>query len=385
MRSLLLLLALLPTGPERNHGGTEARSLPFHGDAMQVKGDWPTYHGGFTLDGVAAADLPDVPERLWRFKAPVRVEMTPVSAGGRIFVACAKGTFYALDLQGKELWKAEVPKDTFASPPLAADGLVVAGTTNGAIVALDQATGREKWTHKIEGTVQGSPNRVALPGGRKGVIAVSQADGTIHAVDLETGKPAWKTEPIERCDGSPGIGDGRIVMGSCASALHVFSIEKAEKEQDISLGGENQVAGGVAFSGKTAFAGTRTGSMVAVDVAGGKVLWTNTDNKKEAFTTPAVNERFVVFGSDDGKVYALKRDTGAKAWDFDTLGRPASPVIAGKRVVVTADGKLYLLDLETGARVWSVEVSDEATSPAIIGGMIVVGAGDGTVTAFGRK
>ncbi len=351
----------------------------------QESGDWPTYHGGFALDGVSAAELPDAPARLWRFKAPARVELTPVAAGGRIFVACDKGILVALDLAGKEVWKAEVAKDTFASPPLAVDGLVVSGTANGSLVAFDQASGKPRWTYAVEGTVQGSPNRVALAGGKKGIIAVSQADGTIHAVELETGKGAWKTEPIERCDGSPGIGDGRIVLGSCASALHVFSIEKAAKEQDIALGGDSQVAGGVAFSGKTAFAGTRSGSVVAVDVAGGKVLWTNTDTKREAFTTPAVNERLVVFGSDDGRIYGLRRDTGAKVWDFDTEGKPASPVIAGKRVVAAAGGRLFLLDLETGRKTWSADVSDHLTSPAIVAGMIVVGADDGTVTAFGKE
>jgi outer membrane protein assembly factor BamB len=351
----------------------------------QEKQDWPTYHGGYALDGVSAAELPDAPAQLWRWKAPRRVESTPVSAGGRIFVACDKGMLFALDLQGKELWKAAIEKDFFASPPFASDGLVVIGTSGGSLLAFDAASGKEKWVYKLEGTVQGSPNRVALPDGKKGIIAVSQADGTIHAVELETGKPAWKTEPVERCDGSPGIGDGRIVMGSCASALHVYSIEKKAKEQDIGLGGENQVAGGVAFSGKTAFAGTRSGAVVAVDVAGGKVLWTNSDGKREAFTTPAVGDALVVYGSDDGKVCALKRDTGAREWVFDAEGKPSSAVIAAKRVVLSAQGQLFLLDLATGKKVWSAEVSDELTSPAIIGGMIVVGADDGTVTAYGRK
>src|SRR5262245_37052984 len=164
--------------------------------------DWPTYHGGFTLDGVAMAELPDAPKQLWRWKAPARVEATPVSADGRIFVACSKGQLFAIDLKGEQIWKASIEKDTFASPPLAAEGLVVIGTTNGALFAFDAATGKERWKYTLEGTVQGSPNRVALPGGGKGFIAVSQADGTIHAVDLE-GKGAWKTEPIERCDGSP--------------------------------------------------------------------------------------------------------------------------------------------------------------------------------------
>ena len=162
-------------------------------------------------------------------------------------------------------------------------------------------------------------------------------------------------------------------------------VEKASKVTDIALGGDSQVAGGVAISGKTAFAGTRSGKVVAADISEGKLLWTNADTQREAFTTPAVNDRWVIFGSEDDKVYALRRDTGAKVWEFDTHHKPSSPVIAGNRVAVASAGTLFLLDLETGRKIWSVEVSDEITSPAVVGGVLLVGADDGTVTAYGKK
>ena len=174
-------------------------------------------------------------------------------------------------------------------------------------------------------------------------------------------------------------------MGSCASALHVISVEKTKKLADIELGGDSQVAGGVALSGHMAYAGTRAGSVCAVDIRAGTIVWTNNESERETFTTPAVNDDTVVFGSDDGKVYGLDRETGKKIWEFDTEDSPSSPVIAGDRVVVASGGSIYLLDLKTGKKVWSAEVSDEITSPAVVAGLILVGAGDGTVTAFGKK
>jgi outer membrane protein assembly factor BamB len=174
-------------------------------------------------------------------------------------------------------------------------------------------------------------------------------------------------------------------MGSCASALHVYSLNKAEKILDVPLGGDNQVAGGVAMSGTSAFAGTRSGKLCAVDVAAGKILWTNADGQGEAFMTPAVNDKMVVFGADDGKVYGLRRDTGVKVWVTDTGNRPSSPVIAGDRVVVSSGGSLFLLGLGDGKKIWSAPVSDDITSPAVVAGIILVGGDDGTVTAYGRK
>jgi outer membrane protein assembly factor BamB len=93
----------------------------------------------------------------------------------------------------------------------------------------------------------------------------------------------------------------------------------------------------------------------------------------------------VIFGADDGKVYAVDRAKGTKIWSLDTANRPLSPVIARDRVVISSGGTLFLADLATGKKLWSAPVSDDITSPAVVGGMILVGADDGTVTAYGKK
>lgn len=348
-------------------------------------GEWSTYHGGYALDGVADQAPPDAPVLLWRYKAGARVHSTPLVAGGRIYTAHSKGGVAALGPDGKELWTAQLGKDPFKAPMIHVAGTLVMGSEAGTLYALDAASGKEKWTYAVGDSVQGSANRVELPGGKVGVIALSQSDGSLHCVDLEAGKLQWKTPEFERCDGSPSALGGRVVLGSCASALHVYDTAKPGKPADIDLGGDSQVAGGVALSGGQAFAGTRGGKLVAADVAAGTILWTNNDSKKEAYATPAVGAKLVVFATDDGKVYGADRATGKTLWSTDTGGAPGSPVIAGNRVVVTSSGTLLILDLETGKKIWSTEVSDDATPPAVAGGVIYVGADDGTVSAWGGK
>ena len=353
--------------------------------AVTAQSEWPTYHGGYSLDGVAPAAPPDAPVKLWTFKADHRIEVTPIVGGGRIYAATTKGTLHALNLEGEELWKVNLGKKSALAPPLYTDGLVIVGTSEGILHALDATTGDSKWTYDVDDTIQGTANRVDLPGGKKGIIVIAQGEGVVHCVNAKTGLLAWKTEPVERCDGSAGVGSGRVVMGSCASALHVYSVEQRGKSRDIELGGDSQVAGGVAIVGGVAYAGTRGGKLCAVDVTSGKIRWTHDENRSEAFATPAVNDSIVIFASADGKITALKRDDGEKLWVFDSDGEPGSPVIAGNRVVVSSDGFLILLNLENGEALWRAEVTDRITSPAFLNGRILVGADDGTVTLFGNR
>ena len=393
MKVLIAALALLLAACDRKQDSAPPKATRVDprtivamgvGEPAQDKEGWPTYHGNYSLDGVAAGTVPDAPERLWKFKAGNRVEATPVAADGRIHFTTVKGGLFALNFAGEQIWKV-TSEDAFTSPPLLADGKILVGTGKGMLVAYEAATGKELWKYDVGGSVQGTANRIELPGGKRGILAISQADGSIHGVELETGQGAWKSPPQQRCDGSAGVGGGKIVMGSCAAALHVFSIEKAEKLYDIPLGKDNEVAGGVAMSGTTAFAGTRSGKLCAVDIADQKVLWTNADGSGEAFQTPAVGGKWVIFGADDGKLHGIRRETGEKAWSFDTGNRPLSPVIAGDRVVCSSGGSLFVFELATGKKLWSAPVSDDITSPSVIGGRILVGGDDGTVTAYGKK
>ena len=216
-------------------------------------------------------------------------------------------------------------------------------------------------------------------------LVLSQDDGALHCVGLTDGKPIWQTEGFSRCDGSPAVGDGFVVFGSCEAALHVFSAADGRLERDIGVGTDSEVAGGVAIDGNTVVTGSRSGRVLHADLRTGAAIWVNDDSNFEVFSTPAVSRDYVVFSANNGYVYAVDRETGVQRWSFDTNGMPSSPVIAGDKVIITADGSLHVLRLEDGAPVWSSEVSDLITGPAVVAGMIIVGSADGTVTAFGEQ
>lgn len=358
--------------------------------------EWNTYHGGPTLDGVADTTVPDEMVVLWMYNAGGPVLNTPVSCAGRVFFVNDKGHVTAVDMDGQELWKRELthgetndgtPKPEVIDAPLACfDATVLAGSANGIVYAFDAATGETKWTHDIEGTILGTPNyrRGERAGDKTAVLVISQDDGVVNAISADDGSVLWKTEGVDRCDGSPAVGDNAIVFGSCASALHVFSPVDGSFSFDIAIDDDSQVAGGVALVDDTVFSGSRSGKLIHADTASGKMVWVNEDSQDEVFTTPAVSDDAVVFSSSDGNVFAIDRATGEQKWVFETEGSPTSPVIARDKVVFSVEGTLHVLRLDDGSTLWSYDISDETSSPAVFSNMIVVGADEGTVTAFGE-
>lgn len=349
-------------------------------------GDWPTYHGAASLSGVSDAALPDQLQLRWRFNAGGAVYGTPVSDGKRIFFTAKKGQVLALDPDGANLWTLQLKRkndagqdvpERFEAPLVCSEGVLVAAAVRGVVYARDAANGKSLWDYDTEGVLIGSPNVVDDQ-----VILLDQSEGSLHALEIKTGKLLWKTEPIERCDGVPGIGKDHIVFGSCLAAFHVFSRE-GKHLRDVEVGGDGQIAGGVAVLGSQAFGGTRDGGLHCVDLESGTIIWSSDESDEPIFSTPAVTADRVVYASDNGFIYCVNRTDGALVWKYDTGGAPYSPTVAGDKVVVVADGYLFLFNLKDGKELWSKEVSDDITASALIDGMIVVGADDGTVSTWG--
>ncbi len=356
-------------------------------------GTWPTFRGDSSLRGVSKDTLPGKPERLWQYRADSGIATAVVSDGKRLYCGTDDGTVVALMPDGRQAWAQRVAFDTNAgaeSPaifgPMAVFGAqLYLGTDQGYLVVLDAAAGKEKWRYDVKGNVQGTPGFMQLADQAPRVAVLSQPDGIVHCVDAATGKRVWVSAETARCDGSLSTAGGFVVLAGCDSTLHTFSAATGEAMGRTFFGDNAQVAGSPALSGGQAFAGNRSGAVSAVDLATGRIVWTNTDSESEMFTVPAVTDTHVYFGSSDGYVRALDRKDGRAAWVFETDDEPRSPVVAGDRIVVTDGAVVILLDAASGRKTWSAETGGMLFEPAVVDGRIIVAGDDGAVTAFGER
>lgn len=122
-----------------------------------------------------------------------------ITDGSRIYAFFGSRGLYALDMSGKVLWEKQLGRmqtrmgfGEGATPALHGNTLVVNWDHEGEdfIVALDAATGNERWRQgRDEPTTWGTPH-VVMHGGRAQVVV--PGTNSVASYDLETGKPVWQ-------------------------------------------------------------------------------------------------------------------------------------------------------------------------------------------------
>jgi len=129
-------------------------------------------------------------------------------------------------------------------------------------------------------------------------------------------------------------------------------------------------------------------------------LWTFSTGG-EIWSSPAVQDGVVYFGSDNHFLYALDLKTRALKWKFEAGDIVRSrPAVAGGTVYFTADdNQLYALDAQSGKAVWQFDMGKPfaarspipkgwdymQSSPAVAEGVVYVGSAGSNFFAVDAK
>ncbi|HEX5104194.1 MAG TPA: PQQ-binding-like beta-propeller repeat protein, partial [Pirellulaceae bacterium] len=97
-----------------------------------------------------------------------------------------------------------------------------------------------------------------------------------------------------------------------------------------------------------------------------EVLWKHTVQGGAFDGTPVIDGGIVYVGDMDGKVYALKLDTGDEVWTYKVeSGFIAAPAVRGNLLYIgDIDGKFYALDCKNGQPKWTFQADAEIDSGA---------------------
>jgi len=311
-------------------------------------------------------------------------ESQPLVYKGKMFVTASYSRLFAVDVKtGQKLWKYEhrLPEgimpccDVVNRGAALYDNLVIFGTLDAQLVALDQDTGKVVWKEKIDDYAAGYSQTAApliadgllltgVSGGEFGVV------GRVEARDPKTGKLVW-TRPV--VEGHMGYKDGK--ENGISGTTNATWPGETWKTGGAStwLGGSYDASTGLAYFG-TGNPGpwnshVRKGdnlyssSTVAIDVKTGKIAWSYQNTPNDAWDFDGVNE-FVTFDMD-GKRVGAKADRNGFFYVNDAkTGKLINAFPFVKKVTWASS-----IDLKTGRPVF-----DPANRP-----------GDPTASSDGKK
>ena len=163
-----------------------------------------------------------------------------VTDGKRLYAFFGSRGLYALDLSGKTLWEKQLGKmqtrmgfGEGSSPALYGDTLVVNWDHEGPdfVVALDAASGRERWRReRDEPTTWATPLVIAGEGAPQVVIA---GTNRVVSYDLLTGEERWRAGGLTpNAIPSPVYADGIVYLtsGFRGNALQAIRLSAAKGE-----------------------------------------------------------------------------------------------------------------------------------------------------------
>jgi outer membrane protein assembly factor BamB len=218
---------------------------------------------------------------------------SPTVADGKVVTLGVQGTLSCLDAAtGKVLWRKDDgsghPRFFTSCSPIVVDGLLIVqlgGEGNGGIMALDLASGNEKWKWTGDGTAYASPALLTLD---RTKVIVAETATKIVAVNLAEGKLLWET---------PFAVSGR---GYNAATPIV-------EGQTVMFAGSGR--------GTRAVRIEKQGDSLAA-----KELWASPDNSV-MFNTPVVKGDLVFGISDQDKLFCISAQDGKTAWITNLEGR----------------------------------------------------------------
>jgi len=141
---------------------------------------------------------------------------------------------------------------------------------------------------------------------------------------------------------------------------------------------------GVAAEDRLILFGSNDGRVYALRAESGQAKWTARMGK--SLKLPLIESNGVILAaSGDKKLYALDAKNGANLWQFSSgndFQQWDSPVIGeGVVYVATKDKRLYAVDLQTGKERWQFPCGGEIAEPALSEGTVIFGSQDKTVYA----
>lgn len=277
---------------------------------------------------------------------------------------------------------------------------IYATNDDGEVVALDAATGKQIWVaNAVNVAKTGSwikfwkrkaaeAGLTGSPGVGNGLVVVGGRNGEVVAFSADTGEKKWSVRVTSEVLSAPRVIDTRVIVR--ANDGRVFGLDPADGSRKwvydrglpaLSVRGNSSPVG----AGGLTFIGYDDGTVVALRDEDGLRVWEQAiaepDGRTELERMADIDGEMIIDGeqifvaSFHDKLMSLAAATGQPLWTHE-YGSYSGVAVAGDKLVFSdKNGDVWALDKSSGTSSWKQNLLEhrQLTTPVIQGEYAVVG------------
>jgi outer membrane protein assembly factor BamB len=296
--------------------------------------------------------------------------------------------------RGKKVWKTNFDL-SFTSGPTFKDGILVLGTNNGELIALDALTGGVLWATTVSSEILAP---VAIKDDK---IFVRTVDGSLTALSKEDGTQQWlvnhkvprlslrgTSAPVNFANAVLcGFDDGKVSAYDVTNGTLLWETMLTPPSGKTEIEKVMDIDAPMVVLGNELYAGSYQGVLAAMAVESGDIIWVT---EASIYAGIAADENAVFVSETDGTIMALSRFTGREIWKKENLlyRSPTAPVIMDDSIVIgDLEGYLHWLDKATGETQERISISKSKISnaPLVLNNSIYVLTDSGNLISVEKK
>jgi len=347
------------------------------------------------------APLPALPVLKWQSPPGAGSGAAPAQmAGGLIIIASETAVTAFAPQTGEMAWQA-VPAGGVWPRSLAADENVVLVGVPGGLLALDGANGKRLWQQTTTGELLWPPLLLegevyagtAFVG--PGIDPDPEGRAWVYALNAGNGAIRWSQVTDTYALTTPAASSEQIIVGGSRLSdddveegghLRLHAFDRATGERQWVADRSDGFLKSLATGGRQVYYLAYTDVLYGLDAASGAERWRYpTENWSPGFVLAG---GVIYLGSDNAFVHAVQGESGQAEWRVHLAGifnaPRAEPAIAGNHLYFQSnDNRLYALDRSSGALVWQTSPQPRSrVALAAGGGHLFLVSQDGTLYAF---
>lgn len=350
-----------------------------------------------TLTGVVIELPPAAPVNAW-----TEAGSTATKVAGHVEAGKTLRTAWR-----RSIGKGSTNKAAITTPPVTNATTIFTLDAAQTVRASSLSSGAQVWSQRLKGISK--RDKAALGGGLAvagDTLIVASGYGYVLALDAATGAQKWRRELGAPMTGSPTISEGRVIVASNNNEVFSLSLATGETSwSDQAISESARVLGSPSAAAVEDFiiAPFSSGEIIAYLAANGRRLWTDALAQSGRFTPiseindigsrPVLGSGLVFVSSQSGTTAAIDGRSGARVWTAP-VGSTRAPALVGRFLYVLGTGdELACLDAATGEAYWVQQLPSfqneekkkkpiSYTAPIVASGRVILVSSRGELLAF---